>query len=54
VTIAGTTGSNHRQYRQTLQMLGSGRLSLRSPVTVERPLPEVEEALADAASGEQR
>jgi L-iditol 2-dehydrogenase len=53
VTITGTTGSNHRQYRQTMQMLGSGRLSLRSLVTVKRPLQEIEEALADAASGEQ-
>jgi Zn-dependent alcohol dehydrogenase len=34
-------------------MLGSGRLSLRSLVTVKRPLQEIEEALADAASGEQ-
>jgi L-iditol 2-dehydrogenase len=53
VTVTGTTGSNHRQYRQTMHMLGSGRLSLRSLVTVKRPLQEIEEALADAASGEQ-
>jgi L-iditol 2-dehydrogenase len=53
VTVTGTTGSNYRQYRQTMQMLGSGRLSLRSLVTARRPLPEIEAALVDAASGEQ-
>lgn len=53
VTVTGTTGSNHRQYRQAMQMLGSGRLSLRSLVTLKRPLHEIGEALADAASGEQ-
>ncbi len=52
VTVTGTTGSNHRQYRQTLQMLASGRLSLQPLVTAKRPLQEVEAALADAASGE--
>jgi len=53
VTVTGTTGSNHRQYRQTLQMLASGRLSLQSLVTARRSLQEIEAALADAASGEQ-
>ncbi len=53
VTVTGTTGSNHRQYRRTLQMLGSGRLSIGSLVTLRRPLHEIGEALADAASGEQ-
>jgi L-iditol 2-dehydrogenase len=52
VTITGTTGSNHRQYRQTMQLLASGRLSLQPLATVRRPLQEVEAALADAASGE--
>jgi L-iditol 2-dehydrogenase len=53
VTVTGTTGSNRRQYRQAMQMLGSGRLSLRSLVTLKRPLLEIGEALADAASGDQ-
>lgn len=52
VTVTGTTGSNHRQYRQTVQMLASGRLSLQPLATAKRPLQEVETALADAASGE--
>lgn len=52
VTVTGTTGSNHRQYRQTLQMLASGRLSLQPLATAQRPLQEIEAALADAASGE--
>jgi len=52
VTVTGTTGSNHRQYRQTLQMLASGQLSLQALVTARRPLQEIEAALADAASGE--
>jgi L-iditol 2-dehydrogenase len=52
VTVTGTTGSNHRQYRQTLQMLASDRLSLQALVTARRPLQEIEAALADAASGE--
>ncbi len=53
VTVVGTTGSNLRQYRQTMQILGSGRLSLASLVTARRPLQEIAQALADAASGEQ-
>jgi len=53
VTVTGTTGSNHHQYRQTVQMLASGQFSLQSLVTAMRPLREVEAALADAASGEQ-
>jgi len=53
VTVTGTTGSNHRQYRQTVQMLASGRLSLGPLVTAKRPLQGIEEALTDAASGEQ-
>ncbi|MFB0535695.1 MAG: zinc-dependent dehydrogenase [Anaerolineae bacterium] len=52
VTVTGTTGSNYLQYRQTLQMLASGRLSLQSLVTARRSLQEIETALADAASGE--
>jgi len=52
VMITGTTGSNHRQYRQTMQLLASGRLSLQPLATARRPLQEVEAALADAASGE--
>ncbi len=52
VTVTGTTGSNHRQYRQTGQMLASGRFSLQSLVTARRSLREIEAALADAASGE--
>jgi 2-desacetyl-2-hydroxyethyl bacteriochlorophyllide A dehydrogenase len=52
VTITGTTGSNHSQYRRTLQTLGSGQLSLASLVTARRPLREIDEAFADAASGE--
>ena len=52
VTVTGTTGSNYLQYRQTLQMLASGRLSLQPLVTARRPLQEMEAALADAASGE--
>jgi threonine dehydrogenase-like Zn-dependent dehydrogenase len=52
VTVTGTTGSNHRQYRQTVQMLASGQLSLQSLVTARRSLQEVEAALTDAASGE--
>jgi threonine dehydrogenase-like Zn-dependent dehydrogenase len=53
VTVTGTTGSNHHQYRQTMQILGSGRLSLASLVTARRPLQEIAQAFADAASGEQ-
>jgi threonine dehydrogenase-like Zn-dependent dehydrogenase len=53
VTVTGTTGSNRRQYRQTMRMLGPGRLSLQALVTARRPLEEIEEALADAVSGEQ-
>jgi threonine dehydrogenase-like Zn-dependent dehydrogenase len=53
VTVTGTTGSNLCQYRQTVQMLASGRLSLQPLATAKRPLHEIEEALADAASGEQ-
>jgi L-iditol 2-dehydrogenase len=52
VTVTGTTGSNYLQYRQTLQMLASGRLSLQPLVTAKRSLQEIEAALADAASGE--
>jgi L-iditol 2-dehydrogenase len=52
VTVTGTTGSNYLQYRQTLQMLASGRLSLQPLVTARRSLQEIEAALADAASGE--
>jgi threonine dehydrogenase-like Zn-dependent dehydrogenase len=52
VTVTGTTGSNHRQYRQTVQMLASGRLSLQSLVTARRSLQEIEAALTDAGSGE--
>jgi len=52
VMITGTTGSNHRQYRQTMQLLASGRLSLQPLATARRPLQEIEAALADAASGE--
>jgi L-iditol 2-dehydrogenase len=52
VTVTGTTGSNHRQYRQTVQMLASGRLSLQLLATARRPVQEIEAALADAASGE--
>jgi len=52
VTVNGTTGSNYLQYRQTLQMLASGRLSLQSLVTAKRSLQEIEAAFADAASGE--
>jgi L-iditol 2-dehydrogenase len=52
VTVTGTTGSNTAQYRQTLQMLASGRLSLQPLVTARRPLWEIGAALADAASGE--
>jgi threonine dehydrogenase-like Zn-dependent dehydrogenase len=53
VTVVGTTGSNLRQYRQTMQILGSGRLSLASLVTAKRPLRDITQALADAVSGEQ-
>jgi L-iditol 2-dehydrogenase len=53
VTITGTTGSNHRQYRRTMQILGSGQLSLAPLVTARRPLLEIAQAFADAASGEQ-
>lgn len=52
IVVTGTTGSNYVQYRQTLQMLASGRLSLQPLVTARRPLQEIEAALADAASGE--
>jgi threonine dehydrogenase-like Zn-dependent dehydrogenase len=52
VTVTGTTGSNYRQYRQTVQMLASGRLSLQTLVTARRSLQEIEATLADAASGE--
>lgn len=51
VTVTGTTGSNHYRYRQTMQILGSGRLSLASLVTARRPLQEITQAFADAASG---
>jgi L-iditol 2-dehydrogenase len=53
VTVTGTTGSNCYQYHQTMQMIGSGRLSLRSLVTARHPLREIGKALNDAASGEQ-
>jgi threonine dehydrogenase-like Zn-dependent dehydrogenase len=53
VTVTGTTGSNYRHYRQSLHMLASGQLLLGSLVTAKWPLQDIEEALADAASGEQ-
>lgn len=52
VTVTGTTGASHRQYRQMVQMHASGRLSLQSMATAKRPLQEIEAALAEAASGE--
>ncbi len=53
LVVTGTTGSNVRQYRSTINLLASGRIDLAPLVGVTLPLGEVHQAIQRAQAGEE-
>jgi L-iditol 2-dehydrogenase len=51
--VTGTTGSNMRQYRAAMNLVGAGRVHLESLARTRLPLERIEEGLARAQSGQE-
>lgn len=53
LVVTGSTGSNVRQYRTSMQLLGSGRLTLDSLVGARLPLEQVHEGIERSKAGQE-
>jgi L-iditol 2-dehydrogenase len=51
--VTGTTGSNMRQYRAAMNLVGAGRVHLENLARTRLPLERIEEGLARAQSGQE-
>ena len=51
LVVTGTTGSNMRQYRAAMNLVGAGRIHLAAIARTRLPLDQIEEGLARAQSG---